>query len=166
MVCGGNLFSKSQWQFDKELILLGLERAKRVLRGLSEKKSECERPGPARPMPTLLRGCYLRDCGFDFHTVFTGVWVQATLITVGSGLLGEGGGEGHPGRWRVPREGCQNWPLSYNLTRNGSDDFNQIWCVLRDQVVMHITQVMGEVHDLPPHPSPYLGNGWTDRAEI
>ena len=26
---------------------------------------------PARPVVTLLRGSYLRECGSDFHTVFT-----------------------------------------------------------------------------------------------
>ena len=30
-------------------------------------------PGLAWPMPTLLRALYLRDCGFDFHTVFAEV---------------------------------------------------------------------------------------------
>ena len=39
-------------------------------RGLPE-KSEYERPIPAGPMPTLLRGLYLRDYGSDFHAVFT-----------------------------------------------------------------------------------------------
>ena len=34
------------------------------------------------PMATLLRGLYLRDCGSDLHTVFTGVLhrpIQAIL---------------------------------------------------------------------------------------
>ena len=41
------------------------------LLGVSD-KNEYENNGPTWPMPTLLRGFYLRDCGFDFHTVFTG----------------------------------------------------------------------------------------------
>ena len=48
---------------------------------------------PARPMDTLLRGLYLRDCGSDFHTVLTrDRSIQATLNTVGLGSFG-----GHPG---------------------------------------------------------------------
>ena len=30
--------------------------------------------------------------------------------------------------------------------RNGSGDCDKIWCVFRDQVAVHITQVIGEVH--------------------
>ena len=52
-------------------------------------------------------------------------------------------------------------------------DSDQIWCVLRDQAVMHITHVIGGVHlhvrtckraDVPRFP--YLGNGRTGFAEI
>ena len=30
--------------------------------------------------------------------------------------------------------------------RNGLDDCDKIWCVFRGQVVVHVTQVTGEVH--------------------
>ena len=56
------------------------------------------------------------------------------------------GGGGHPGGWRVHRESCQKWPLSYNS--------GMAWPIVtkfgvprhRDQAAMHITQVMGGVH--------------------
>ena len=52
-------------------------------------------------------------------------------------------------------------------------DSDQIWCAFKDQTAMHITQVTGGMHlhvracarkDVPPFP--YLGDGWTDCAEI
>ena len=58
------------------------------------------------------------------------------------------------------REGCQNWPLSYNLGM-ARPIVIEIGVLFRDQVTMHIIQLMvgGGGVDFPPFP--YLGNSWT-----
>ena len=56
-----------------------------------------------------------------------------------------GGGGGHPSRYRVPREWCQNWPLSYKSGKARPMVSKFVVCV-RDQAVMHITHAMGGVH--------------------
>ena len=70
--------------------------------------------------------------------------------------------------WRVSKI------YHYAMTRNGSADGDQIWCVFRDQLAMHIIDVMdvvhtsagANVHTCRCAPSPYLGNSWTNCAEI
>ena len=59
------------WILKSRLAQIMVNERSEFSRSLSE-KSECERPGPTRPMAVLLRGLYLRDCGTDFHTVCTG----------------------------------------------------------------------------------------------
>ena len=58
--------------------------------------------------------------------------------------------------------------------RNGLADCNQVWSTFRDQIAMHITQVMDEVStSARTHmrtcrfaTSPYLRNGYTDYIQI
>ena len=51
--------------------------------------------------------------------------------------------------------------------RNGSANCDQIWCVFRNQVAMHITTVIDEVHmHVQTCPASSLGSGWTDYTEL
>ena len=78
---------------------------------------------------------------------------------------------GHPRRWRVPREGCQNWPLSYGsgmaqpiVTKFG------VCLKTKKRCIMHRSWVGYICTCVRPHvqmcPFPHLVNGWTDCAEI
>ena len=75
----------------------------------------------------------------------------------------------HCSTWHVQSEGVSKLAGKL-LLRNGLADGDEIWCVFRDQAVIHIAQVMGGVYlhvrtcRCPPFP--YLGNGCTDCAEI
>ena len=47
------------------------------------------------------------------------------------------------------------------IAQNGSVDCEQIWCVFRDQVATHITQILGaHVRTCARAPLPYLENVW------
>ena len=55
------------------------------------------------------------------------------------------------------------------MIQNGLADWNQIWCMIRDQVLMHITQVMRVIYRTCARVYElflYLGNSWTDCTEI
>ena len=71
----------------------------------------------------------------------------------------------------MSHERCKNGLLRRNTRTRAQEWLGQLWpnwCVVRDRVAMHITQVMAGVH-LHVHmhlPVSYLGNGWTDYAEI
>ena len=47
---------------------------------------------------------------------------------------------------------------------NSWTDCAELWCVVRDPLVLRFTKVDGSVQVHVPTPFPYLGNGWTDCA--
>ena len=75
-------------------------------------KSEHE---PPTGLVTLLKSLYLRNYTSELHAVFTVGWTHSIKIATKLDSLG-----GRPGGQRVPREGCQNYPLSYNSGMAGT----------------------------------------------
>ena len=78
-------------------------------------------------------------------------------------------GGGHLGGQRVPREGCQNWPLICNsgMARPIVTKFG-LCLETKQRYMLHMSRV-GYIYTCAHADSPpflCLGNGWTDCAEF
>ena len=131
--------------YEDKVIASGARSAERILRGLVE-KSKHERPGTARHDTTRPRDAFDELISLQPWVWLTNGllwWVAASLLPSMEPppiLLGS-----HCGTCKV--RGCKKLATKlFTKFRNGWTDSGQIWCVLRDQAGVHITQVMGGVH--------------------